>query len=632
MPVATALTVTMPPRRATGKVPGGKDSPDDAKTRPGAAVPNMASGPGASVKPAETNSAWNRPREAVLPRAHAASPTVAGPCSSATAAAKAKAAAKPSLNIAAQAARNLGGFVPNKIFVGGVPITCTEEQFRNYFEPYGAIGKVELHALRGFGYITYESVEAVDACLEKYEEHYLCKKWVEVKRSIPRELIDAYEREQRRLHAECLASGEGGDRTGVPAEVPGKAELSAPKAHPPPGPAPTAAPPVGPWGSLPSGGSRPKASSHAHVNREASGTVNLSRIAQLREMGFSDEVAKRVLSECAWDVNEAIDRLLLSGAAMSSEAPAEPSPTVSMAEPSTTVGNTDEHSQALGINSTCNGLDPGAAGNVSALVSPGPPPEAIMQNDRGCGTAAGTEGNLHHVQPGLPGVSPAATCPPSAAAAVALEQKDEIEDEAETEQLPATTDPSKDKEAAIASSKEDAPVVEAPAGPNTMSPLGEPSVAPAEAAAVTGAMSVGQPTPAPPKKKIQKVVRTWPAEDASQMSVREGDFVNVWVETSTDNGWIHADISSDGTAQVGWLPVCVLKYLPEDRTWMKVNQEWQALDESQCSVEAGSHVIVWTTTRTGEGWAYAETDKEEGTNKPGWVPVFCLEWSGEESQ
>merc|ERR1719159_1833786 len=62
------------------------------------------------------------------------------------------------------------------------------------------MARVELHALRGFAHLTYESTEPVDACLEKYEEHYLSKKWVEVKRSIPRELIDAYEREQRRLH------------------------------------------------------------------------------------------------------------------------------------------------------------------------------------------------------------------------------------------------------------------------------------------------------------------------------------------------------------------------------------------------------------------------------------------------
>ncbi len=127
--------------------------------------------------------------------------------------------------------RNLGGFVPNKIFVGGVPITVTEdlvsqfaikvhdgwkviltwetklgprttqnhaearilnldlpcsliihlpssppfatnlprnnvsqnlqEQFKQCFSTYGGITKVELHALRGFGYITYETVEVL---------------------------------------------------------------------------------------------------------------------------------------------------------------------------------------------------------------------------------------------------------------------------------------------------------------------------------------------------------------------------------------------------------------------------------------------------------------------------------------
>ena len=57
---------------------------------------------------------------------------------------KAKAATQASMSIAAQAARstlkwlcnalerlcarNLGGFVPNKIFVGGVPITVTEDR------------------------------------------------------------------------------------------------------------------------------------------------------------------------------------------------------------------------------------------------------------------------------------------------------------------------------------------------------------------------------------------------------------------------------------------------------------------------------------------------------------------------
>jgi len=160
-----------------------------------------------------------------------------------------------------------------------------------------------LHALRGFGYITYESVESVDACLEKYEDHYLCKKWVEVKRSIPRELIDAYEREQRRLHAEYGGANDS-DKPAAPVEV--QSKPAAPTPAPAPAPAPSA------WGSAPA--ARNRGPSHSNKDTPGMGFGNLSRIAQLKEMGFSDEVAKRVLSECAWDVNAAIDRLLASGA------------------------------------------------------------------------------------------------------------------------------------------------------------------------------------------------------------------------------------------------------------------------------------------------------------------------------
>ncbi|CAE8628466.1 unnamed protein product, partial [Polarella glacialis] len=149
---------------------------------------------------AANGSAWGAAKPSGV--VSAARPHVSAPSSAPNGIVKAKVPNKTSINIAAMAARNLGGFVPNKIFVGGVPVTISEEQFRKTFEIYGAISKVELHALRGFGYITYESVDSVDSCLEKYEEHYFGKKWVEVKRSIPRELIDAYEREQRRLQIE----------------------------------------------------------------------------------------------------------------------------------------------------------------------------------------------------------------------------------------------------------------------------------------------------------------------------------------------------------------------------------------------------------------------------------------------
>jgi len=222
---------------------------------------------------------------------------------------KAKAQSKASINIAALAARNLGGFVPNKIFVGGVPIQALEDQFKAYFERFGAISKVELHALRGFGYITYEQVDSVDSCLDKYEEHYLCKKWVEVKRSIPRELIDSYEREQKRLEAEFKKeSGDLGPELEAPSvkvETPQHGASAAP----------TWGMPAAAWGS-PSGGlppgpgirrATPKASA---ASEEPGGTAMNSQIQNLMEMGFTEATARRVYRECAWDFNKALDRLL----------------------------------------------------------------------------------------------------------------------------------------------------------------------------------------------------------------------------------------------------------------------------------------------------------------------------------
>lgn len=132
-------------------------------------------------------------------------------------------------------------------------------------------------------------------------------------------------------------------------------------------------------------------------------------------------------------------------------------------------------------------------------------------------------------------------------------------------------------------------------------------------------------TAAPTRKQIQRVERSWVAEDSSQMSVSEGEFVETWVDTSTEHGWIHAEKQSGGL-QVGWLPACVLQQLPENQRWMRARQQWQAMDESQCSVEEGAAVIVWVSSRTAEGWTYVEAPKD-GAIRPGWVPAFCLEWT-----
>jgi hypothetical protein len=163
-----------------------------------------------------------------------------------------------------------------------------------------------------------------------------------------------------------------------------------------------------------------------------------------------------------------------------------------------------------------------------------------------------------------------------------------------------------------------------------MEPLGHPEGAiEAEAQNPPMARAEGAAVRSSPRKRIERCLRAWDAEDPSQMSVFENEFVNVWVETKTDHGWIHAEGRKD-SLRAGWLPVCVLKELPEKQYWMHCSQTWQAMDESQCNIEEGSVVIVWTGTRTKEGWTYVEVEDDTGTTRPGWLPVFCLDWYDEE--
>ncbi|XP_074310850.1 heterogeneous nuclear ribonucleoprotein 1-like [Silene latifolia] len=80
-----------------------------------------------------------------------------------------------------------------KIFVGGLASTVTETDFKNYFDEFGNIIDVVVmydHTTqrpRGFGFITYDSEDAVDRVLHK-TFHELNGKMVEVKRAVPKEL------------------------------------------------------------------------------------------------------------------------------------------------------------------------------------------------------------------------------------------------------------------------------------------------------------------------------------------------------------------------------------------------------------------------------------------------------------
>ncbi|XP_076948199.1 heterogeneous nuclear ribonucleoprotein 1-like [Bidens hawaiensis] len=85
-----------------------------------------------------------------------------------------------------------GNMRTKKIFVGGLPATLSEETFRDYFAGYGQVTDVvvmydqQTNRPRGFGFISFDSEEAVDRVLHK-TFHDLNGKQVEVKRALPKD-------------------------------------------------------------------------------------------------------------------------------------------------------------------------------------------------------------------------------------------------------------------------------------------------------------------------------------------------------------------------------------------------------------------------------------------------------------
>ncbi|PPS09227.1 hypothetical protein GOBAR_AA11418 [Gossypium barbadense] len=82
-----------------------------------------------------------------------------------------------------------------KIFVGGLPRSITDEEFKGYFEKFGSIvDAVVIHdketkRSRGFGFVTYEAEESANLVL-RTNFHLLNNKRVEVKKVTPRKEMD----------------------------------------------------------------------------------------------------------------------------------------------------------------------------------------------------------------------------------------------------------------------------------------------------------------------------------------------------------------------------------------------------------------------------------------------------------
>eukprot|EP00927_Polykrikos_kofoidii_P069314 TRINITY_DN64731_c0_g1_i1.p1 TRINITY_DN64731_c0_g1~~TRINITY_DN64731_c0_g1_i1.p1 ORF type:complete len:284 (+),score=36.39 TRINITY_DN64731_c0_g1_i1:158-1009(+) len=101
----------------------------------------------------------------------------------------------------------------NKIFIGGLPQDCSEEKVSAYFELYGTIVDCVVMKdrntgrARGFGFVQYDSPDSVEKVMAEYSTHKIDGKWVECKRSIPKEQMDVGPSSSRASSAGCYGKG-----------------------------------------------------------------------------------------------------------------------------------------------------------------------------------------------------------------------------------------------------------------------------------------------------------------------------------------------------------------------------------------------------------------------------------------
>ncbi|KAJ4962120.1 hypothetical protein NE237_022030 [Protea cynaroides] len=83
-------------------------------------------------------------------------------------------------------------FQTKKIFVGGIPTTVTEDEFKDFFAKFGEVQEHQImrdHASsrsRGFGFITFNTEQAVDDLLSKGNKLELAGAQVEIKKAEPK--------------------------------------------------------------------------------------------------------------------------------------------------------------------------------------------------------------------------------------------------------------------------------------------------------------------------------------------------------------------------------------------------------------------------------------------------------------
>lgn len=128
------------------------------------------------------------------------------------------------------------------------------------------------------------------------------------------------------------------------------------------------------------------------------------------------------------------------------------------------------------------------------------------------------------------------------------------------------------------------------------------------------------------QKPIRRVSSHVAGQDDGLLAAEADDFVRVWPHSETELGWIYAEDPVDAS-RAGWLPSLVLEQVEEPgHAWLLVKKSMQAVHANQLDVEASEILKVNLSSRTPEGWAYAEKVTPSKTNAAGWVPVVSLCW------
>ncbi|KAI9202235.1 uncharacterized protein BJ171DRAFT_515247 [Polychytrium aggregatum] len=79
----------------------------------------------------------------------------------------------------------------NKLFVGGVSIETSQEEFRHFFEQFGPVTEAmimcdrETQRSRGFGFVTFEDAASTEKCLQE-KDMKLQDRMIEVRRATPK--------------------------------------------------------------------------------------------------------------------------------------------------------------------------------------------------------------------------------------------------------------------------------------------------------------------------------------------------------------------------------------------------------------------------------------------------------------